>query len=310
MTSHLSNACLIIVLASAAKASGINILQLCKTILAGVQSFCVDILAMTVYAILSAFVLAVVFLGFTAWSSFLVCHEPASNSEFASDQPPALQRWINHTSDVLHVTRLAGTSPLAFFLAVFIPGLLLCLLFRQDARSLTAHASELSKKLSAEQTLNSEKDPAKELEQQVEAIRASLKCNLCARPFWRPHTLAPCGHTFDLDCLQRAFHSAPPSSSPSGSLFGLDPASAALLDPTCTLDLTARPKRCPLPACGAQIPLPPAPAWAVKTVVDAVDADPYAYTEPAPTVHDWEGIFEPESRVGQRRARAWARVHQ
>lgn len=146
MTSYLASECLIIAIACAANALGINLLQLSKTILAGVLSFCTDVLAMTFYAIISAFALAALFLGLTAWSSLLFYQDSATSNDQTLAQALS-RRWINHTWDVLHVTRPTGTSPLAFFLAIAIPALLWCSLVHQDRRSLIAREIEIAKQL-------------------------------------------------------------------------------------------------------------------------------------------------------------------
>ncbi|KAJ7777966.1 hypothetical protein DFH07DRAFT_1056314 [Mycena maculata] len=270
--SSLANECLIIALASAGNALGLNLLQISKTTLAGVLAFCKDVLALPLYAILSALALAAVFLGLTAWSSLILFYQDSTES--------LARRWIDHTWTALHTTRLAGTSPLALFLATSLPALLSYARIHQARRAVVARQSEISKQLAAEQTVIREQDPPKQLAQEVQAIHASLKCTLCALPFQRPYTIAPCGHTFDLACLQRFFHRAPPTP--------LDTRLARV-------DLTAREKRCPLLACRAAVPAPPARAWAVQAVAAAVDPDPCCDEDSAPA-HPWEGIFEVDLR--------------
>ncbi|KAJ7883297.1 hypothetical protein B0H13DRAFT_2047179, partial [Mycena leptocephala] len=49
-------------------------------------------------------------------------------------------------------------------------------------------------------------DPSKTLE----AIKTALKCPICTELLTQPYTLDPCGHTFDLVCLQQWFRTAPP----------------------------------------------------------------------------------------------------
>ncbi|KAF7319369.1 RING-type domain-containing protein [Mycena chlorophos] len=86
---------------------------------------------------------------------------------------------------------------------------------------------------------------------EITKIRDSLTCPLCDKPYVRPQTLSPCGHTFDLACLQTHFRNAPPSP------FDLSHNIRRL---------PAREKRCP--TCNTCTMAEPAPAWFVKMIVD------------------------------------------
>ncbi|KAJ6588561.1 hypothetical protein B0H19DRAFT_1057719 [Mycena capillaripes] len=248
---------------------------------------------MTVYAILTSFALAAVFLGLTVWSCLLV----GQQQEVAVPRPSFLSnlfrirsvpapippqtfstRWINHTWDVLHheSARFAGTSPHIIFLSIFVPAFLACARVRQQNQYEKARESEIRRRPVVDQVLAKVEKLRDQQVQPVDTIRASLKCSLCTRLYFRPYTLAPCGHTFDLDCLQRAFRTAP-----------LTPIDRHFNH----LDLPARQKLCPV--CNAKVTRPPTFAWAVKTVVDAVSDDPdddggtiWGTSDP------WKGIFK------------------
>ncbi|KAJ6541561.1 hypothetical protein B0H19DRAFT_1077395 [Mycena capillaripes] len=55
------------------------------------------------------------------------------------------------------------------------------------------------------------KDTIQECERQLADVDATLVCLICVDRLTQPYTLAPCGHTFDLACLQGWFRSAHPS---------------------------------------------------------------------------------------------------
>ncbi|KAF7342081.1 RING-type domain-containing protein [Mycena venus] len=285
-----------------------QVLQVCQTILKALLNFCIDFIIMTIYAILTSFVLAIVFLGLTVWSCLLfggqretAVTRPGIVSNLLSfwskpipvaPAPPQTfsTRWIKHAWSALHTTRFLGTSPALFFLSVFVPALLACALVHQSARHEKARVAENNKRRVVDMALSKAQQIRDEQMQPIEAIRASLKCGLCDRLYEQPYTLAPCGHTFDLCCLQRAF--CAPTSPWAHSL-------RVLFFPLFSRKILERPKHCPDPACRSVVPIRPALAWTVKAVVDAVDNDLYDYDD-LPSIwpwksDPWKGIFKPQS---------------
>ncbi|KAJ6591221.1 hypothetical protein DFH09DRAFT_1420242 [Mycena vulgaris] len=293
---RLIDICWIVALISCTKLLGVNPLKACKVLLAALISFYFDILSMAVYAILMAFALCTAFLALTTLHPIFSPLYPifrvgpaVSHWRFPFEffnifraEPPQPQpqrlssRWITHTWDVLHVIRPRGTAPAVLFLSFSVPALLLCLLRHQRRQDLKIRKAEILKYLSAEQVMIAALGTWEEHSQPVDEIRSALKCGICSGPYSLPYTLAPCGHTFDLLCLRRSFRAAP---SP----------------PDSRLPLPRRKKFCPLPTCGAEVRLPPALAWTVKTVADAVaDASTDEDAPPVPT-YPWAGIFDAQT---------------
>ncbi|KAJ7823658.1 hypothetical protein B0H13DRAFT_2125055, partial [Mycena leptocephala] len=94
-------------------------------------------------------------------------------------------------------------------------------------------------------------DPSKTLE----AIKTALKCPICTELLTQPYTLDPCGHTFDLVCLQQWFRTAPPVDEDTDT-----PPTMAY----CPLD---HDKVCPI--CRSVVYLP-SPCYSLKSVVAAL----------------------------------------
>ncbi|KAJ7701875.1 hypothetical protein B0H17DRAFT_1176361 [Mycena rosella] len=313
----LSNICLAtlaaVILLACSKFPARTIPEALTLLRAASASFCADILTLSLYAILTALSLCIAFLGITAIHPILSAtfpflastqaSEPESESQLstvarllelipkplldllakrapASTPPPPppppktfSHRWIAHTHAVLHPRPgRTAPAPLSLFLSLALPALLLYFVARQRQRALTARDAEVPRRLAAARKMLTAQKVCAHHAQPVAALRAGLHCPLCAKPFTLPYALAPCGHTFDLRCLQQHFLSLPSNTCPRPR----------------RLDLTTLPKLCP--TCGTAIAAPPALAWTVKTIADALAADPR--TRPRAQPRDpWSGFF-------------------
>jgi len=103
-------------------------------------------------------------------------------------------------------------------------------------------------------------------------VDASLNCLICVDRLTQPYTLAPCGHTFDLDCLQGWFRTAHPSPA--------DEELALTLNPRGALFTLRKKKYCPL--CHAEVGGCPAP---VRALLEFDGMEPPAKGNP------WRGLF-------------------
>ncbi|KAF7347174.1 OPT oligopeptide transporter [Mycena venus] len=103
-------------------------------------------------------------------------------------------------------------------------------------------------------------------------VDASLNCLICVDRLTQPYTLAPCGHTFDLDCLQGWFRAAHPSPA--------DEELALALNPRGALFTLRKRKYCPL--CHTEVGGPPAPARALLVL---------GGMEPPAEGNPWRGLF-------------------
>ncbi|KAF7342107.1 RING-type domain-containing protein [Mycena venus] len=240
-------------------------------------SFCAIIL----YAILAG--IAVLF-GFHILYYNLACEGPflAGPSNIFNYWPEHIpprkfsRRRMNHPWNDPEVTRFTG-SCLKFFFSLCVPTILLFCVLHQRREYLKACQSAFVKKLLVEHEFIAVQRLCDENRRQLAAKRPSLKCSLCtqlsnrklgARLFTQPYTLN-CGHTFDLECLQRFFRAAP---SP---------------DTSGPIDLHQRPKFCP--SCAAEIFQPPVPNWLVQSLVDTVAGS--STTRIQVKGDPWEGIF-------------------
>ncbi|KAJ6544021.1 hypothetical protein B0H19DRAFT_1076201 [Mycena capillaripes] len=263
--------------------------EVCQDKIAKILAAFLYFSVITLYAILTG--VAVLF-GINIWHYNLFCEGPylaGTSSIFhlwpETTPPQAFSRHrMNYAWNDLQVTHFTNTS-IYFFFSLLVPNLLFFCLLRQRTQYIKESEPHFVQQLFLNQELIALQQIRNEHMKRLKAIRASLKCTLCphgSKPkiFTRPHTLLPCGHTFDLHCLQRFFRSPP--SQPNSS----DPA-----------DLLHRQKFCPL--CTTEVTEPPVPVWLVKNLVDAVDG-PKAAAAAARTPVDrnpWEGIFTPRVRL-------------
>jgi hypothetical protein len=112
-------------------------------------------------------------------------------------------------------------------------------------------------------------------------VRLPAAPHICVIDPYSSHgcSVAPCGHTFDLECLQDAFLNAPPTP----------------LDTRLQLrKVRTRQKLCPHPDCGVEVLVPPAPAWTVRSVAGTV-APVGKELPPVQEMEEdepWVGIFD------------------
>ncbi|KAJ7093895.1 hypothetical protein B0H15DRAFT_831142 [Mycena belliarum] len=275
--------------------STMNPLRASQHFLSLVATFCLDIFDLSVYAFLTAVALCALFFALTTlgpiystlYPLFLrertrVTHwrfpfeflKSSTRSRVKPQVPRSIsRRWVIYTWRVLHTVRIGGISPVVLFLWASIPAVLVSFIFHQRRQALKARKAEACKHLLAKKNLHAAQKACEKESQPVDAIRSALKCSLCTALFTLPYTLSPCGHTFDYHCLEQFFRTAPPSFFDSRSK---------------AADLPARQRFCP--ECRVEVTAPPALAWAVKIVAEAV-AHPDA-PEPLQAKSDpWKGFF-------------------
>ncbi|KAJ7628691.1 hypothetical protein FB45DRAFT_1059404 [Roridomyces roridus] len=289
----LATFCLAIGLAVLGKAYNVDYLKLSRQMLVGVLSFTTDLIVSTLFAILIAFALAVVFLAAAAVGtspSMSAWFSPWFHEVCIGPQPRPLAFFLQEVTSILKTTH--GTAPVALFLAVSLPPLLAICVYQQNwtFHKLKEVEEVACSEASAEVRMITQLAIPPPLLKEVKDTRDKFICSLCNKPYWKPHILAPCGHTFDFYCLRSHFYLAPPTE---------------LDERMGYADLTARQKLCPLPTCRAEVVAPPAPLWAVKAICDALDDASYGVgvVGHEELAHLWEGVFDvqvPRARVRRR----------
>ncbi|KAJ6612784.1 hypothetical protein B0H10DRAFT_279613 [Mycena sp. CBHHK59/15] len=93
---------------------------------------------------------------------------------------------------------------------------------------------------------------------QLEMIKTALQCPICKDLLTQPYTLDPCGHSFDLACLQKWFCTPPPRQNEAHWASEPYPMAFCLVD---------RDKTCP--TCRTIVYLP-SPGYALKSVLSVL----------------------------------------
>ncbi|KAF7292767.1 RING-type domain-containing protein [Mycena indigotica] len=157
------------------------------------------------------------------------------------------QQWINTTKIAFY----HPTSPSMTFVMILSPTILASILRYQKHYYNEAHKTATLEILAAELAIQPFQKVVNRNTLELTKTRTCLSCPLCQQPFERPQTLTPCGHTFDLLCLQKHLRNSPPS------LFDVQ---------NNLVRLPSRQKLCP--SCRVPTMAEPAPAWFVKCLVD------------------------------------------
>ncbi|KAJ7625002.1 hypothetical protein DFH06DRAFT_1339789 [Mycena polygramma] len=160
-------------------------------------------------------------------------------------------------------------------LLVFLGGIVIALLYLlidERRRFGRFHTWRDAAALDTDSATTVERDP-NDLSKTLEAIKAALKCPICTELLTQPYTLDPCGHTFDLACLQQWFRTGPPGTEapPTGLAY-------------CPLD---HDKVCPI--CRANVYLP-APCYSLKSVLAAFKSGS-GKAQLADETNPWVDIF-------------------
>ncbi|KAJ7083328.1 hypothetical protein B0H15DRAFT_850598 [Mycena belliarum] len=242
-----------------------NFPQACKSILNSLRFAGVELLPVYLLAFIAVAVFASTFLALTAWFSVVVRHD-------TSDIPHFKAEWTRHLFKLTVLdTRYFGEHPRMVLCGVNIVTLTLPFLIFERRRFARERKDNLAKCLAIEHTTAQAYLTAQKCVQQLAEAEASLVCLICVDRLTQPYTLAPCGHTFDLDCLQTWFRSAHPSPD--------DEQLALTLDRYGALFALRRKKFCPL--CHAEVVGCPAPALALMGLG----------MEPTEEGTPWKGLF-------------------
>ncbi|KAJ7696790.1 hypothetical protein B0H17DRAFT_1329094 [Mycena rosella] len=241
-----------------------NFAEACRTILSGIVFAVVELLPALVLATTITAVFSFTFLTLLAWFSVLVRHD-------CSDIPYFQAQWTKHAFKLWMVLS-EDRYPAVLFRGLDCAMVLLVYLFIYERRKFAKHFKrELAKRLAIEDaTAHAQRTAQRSVKQLAEAD-ASLTCLICVDRLTQPYTLAPCGHTFDLECLQTWFRTAHPSPA--------DEELARTLDPRGALYALRRKKFCPL--CHTEVVGCPVPTRALQGLGMATPEE----REP------WKGLF-------------------
>ncbi|KAJ7731227.1 hypothetical protein B0H16DRAFT_1733390 [Mycena metata] len=220
-----------------------------KFLLHGLIFVSFDLLPASVLTILTTSVSICAVFGALALYSIFVEHDCA---DISPHEPTYETQWVHHGFRIYLDTRTGTLLSVATAGLISTQSLLLAVIYyhRKYRRDLRARVTE---RLAAEKERTDATATIKRSVKQLSDVDASLVCSICVDRLSRPYTLAPCGHTFDLDCLQGWFRSAHPSPA--------DEALALTLDPRGALFALRRKKFCPL--CHGEVSGCPAPADAL-----------------------------------------------
>ncbi|KAJ7760138.1 hypothetical protein DFH07DRAFT_1060139 [Mycena maculata] len=245
-----------------------NVLKVCGTIFNCLKFVALDLIPVLIIATTTQFVFYVAFTSFLAWFSVAVGYD--------TDLPDAhLFRWtftMHLRKIAVPDTSIGAVKILVFTLGLFSSwGLLILYVYerRKIAKDFNHHHA---KRVAFENAIAEGRRTVQRCTKQVPPllflpalkysnvytrqladVDASLACLICVDRLTQPYTLAPCGHTFDLECLQAWFRTAHPSPA--------DEQLALTLDPRGGLFALRRKKFCPL--CHAEVVGCPAPAHAL-----------------------------------------------
>ncbi|KAJ7045226.1 hypothetical protein C8F04DRAFT_1388773 [Mycena alexandri] len=175
-----------------------------KLLLHGLIFILFDFLSASVLTILTTSVsICALFVALAVYSVFIE-HDCTDIFPYAHKYQT---QWAHHGFRIYLDTHIGSFPSVAFAGFISTQSLLLAVIYyhRKYRRDLRARATE---RLVSSRT---GKATIKRSVKQLSDVDASLVCSICVDRLSRPYTLAPCGHTFDLDCLQGWFRSAHPS---------------------------------------------------------------------------------------------------
>ncbi|KAJ7439978.1 hypothetical protein FB451DRAFT_1415448 [Mycena latifolia] len=242
-----------------------NFPQACKSILGALTFAAVELMPLHMLAAIAIVVFSYTFLGSLAWFSVFVGHD-------CSDIPHFQTQFTKHLYKLMVLdTHYFGEHAILLFIGLDCTMSLFYLLIYERRQFAKEIKCDRAKRLAIEQTTAHAQHTAQRCVKQLAEASASLVCLICVDRLTQPYTLAPCGHTFDLDCLQTWFRSAHPSPA--------DEQLALTLDPHGALYALRRKKFCPL--CHAEVAGCPAPAVALLALG----------MEPAEERNPWKDLF-------------------
>ncbi|KAJ7144782.1 hypothetical protein C8R43DRAFT_1198674 [Mycena crocata] len=134
------------------------------------------------------------------------------------------------------------------------------------------HRSAVAKRLAIEEAAAAAQRKTIRSIKQLADVNDCLQCLICVDRLTQPYTLAPCGHSFDLECLQAWFRTAHPSPADEELALTLDVRGAAFA--------LRRQKHCPL--CHKEVRGAPAPALALLVLGGMT---------PPPDTNPWVDLF-------------------
>ncbi|KAJ7157378.1 hypothetical protein C8R46DRAFT_1114308 [Mycena filopes] len=224
--------------------------QTCKFLIYGVIFVLLDLLPAWFLTIITTIVsITTLFVALGAYSVF-VEHDCAKLPPFTEP----FQTQLAHHSFRIFIDTVNETAyPFACFSALLSTTLIFGVIYshREHRRDILARSTE---RLAAQKELTDSQAAIQRSVKQLSEVDASLVCLICVDRLTQPYTLAPCGHTFDLECLQGWFRAAHPSPA--------DEELAETLDPRGALFTLRRRKFCPL--CHGEVgKVCPAPARAL-----------------------------------------------
>ncbi|KAJ7146482.1 hypothetical protein C8R44DRAFT_973265 [Mycena epipterygia] len=238
-----------------------NFPQACKTIFSFLTFVLLDLLPVAILASTTFAVFSFTFITLLAWFSVVVGHD-------CSDIPHFESKLTKHAFKIFFLDmRLSVVVSLGISASIALLGFTY-----ERCRIAKDFKRELGKRLAMEQVTANAQHMTRVRIKQLADVDASLTCLICVDRLTQPYTLAPCGHTFDLECLQAWFRSAHPS--PADQLLAL------ALDPHGALFTLRRKKFCPL--CHAEVVACPMPAYALHAL-----GMPPEEVERQP----WKGLF-------------------
>ncbi|KAJ7511722.1 hypothetical protein B0H11DRAFT_712728 [Mycena galericulata] len=252
------------------RAGPIDLVQACKTIFSCLAFVALNIIPTLVVASITLVVFIVALPAFLAGFSVLVGHDPNSShaSYFQAD-------FTKHFFKIVFLgTRIHSNfiTFLVFFLSLG-TSVALLLIFVYERRRIAKELNcEIAPRVAFEKAIAQARRTTQVCTKQLADVDASLACMICVDRLTQPYTLAPCGHSFDLECLQSWFRTAHPSPADEQLAFTLDPRGA--------LFALRRKKFCPL--CHAEVVGCPAPARALLGL---------GMTPSPEDENPWKGLF-------------------
>ncbi|KAJ7607165.1 hypothetical protein FB45DRAFT_1135651 [Roridomyces roridus] len=207
------------------------------------------------------------------WLSMLLGHTPDSSFPYLHLAPSAFTR---HYLDIAMFNTRIGDGFYTFTLFMSLIALSLALLVvlvherRQTAKELYFQAV---KRVEFEKATVEGRKTVERCNKQLADVDDSLSCLICVDRLTQPYTLAPCGHTFDLECLQSWFRAAHPREG--------EEEFARVLNPRGAFFALRRTKVCPL--CHTKVRGAPAPARALRGILKIEDRGEER--------NPWKGLF-------------------
>ncbi|KAJ7857549.1 hypothetical protein B0H13DRAFT_1158596 [Mycena leptocephala] len=250
-----------------------NFRQACKTVLKCLTYAVLDFLPVLALTITTLFV------SLHALYIFLACYSVYVDHDCWDIAPPDSEfryetRWANHTVKLIADTHIGLTTfpgPCVFIFG-FSGSVTLLFAFIYNRREYGNDIRcRVAERLASKRETAKAQHTIQRSAKQLADSDASLVCLICVDRLTQPYTLAPCGHTFDLECLQGWFRTAHPSPT--------DEQLALTLDPRGSLYALRRQKFCPL--CHAEVADCPAPARGLLGLG----------MEPPEEGNPWRGLF-------------------